>query len=147
MAAEPARAQAMPAESSTVAAASGAPTIGELLGRAREIKFEPGTTKLNDSSLSFLTDLAAALLKEPAAKLEITVHTADNGDPKKDLALSRRRAEVVKRALVDKGASTDQLVAVGRGSEDPVAPNLTRTGRMRNERVELHRALAPAYGP
>ena len=89
--------------------------------------------------------LAAALAKEPTVRLEIVSHTADSGDAKKDLTLSKRRAEIVKYALVLKGAETDQLVATGRGSEDPIEPNITRTGRMRNDRVELHRA--PAQKP
>jgi outer membrane protein OmpA-like peptidoglycan-associated protein len=73
-------------------------------------------------------------------RLEIISHTSDSGDAKKDMILSRRRAEAVKYLLVGKGVSTDHLVATGRGSEDPIAPNITRGGRMRNERVELHRA-------
>lgn len=120
------------------AVASGA-TVSDLLERAREIRFESGTLKLITPSLSFLEELALALSREPSARLEILVHTADSGDPKRDLVFSKRRADVIKSALVEKGAIQQQLQATGRGSEDPVAPNLTRTGRMRNERVELHR--------
>jgi outer membrane protein OmpA-like peptidoglycan-associated protein len=129
-------------DSEAVAVAANARTVSDLLDRAREIKFEGATTKIAEASMPFLEELAAALLREPGVRLEIVSHTADNGDAKKDLTLSRRRAEAVKHALVGKGISTDQLVATGRGSEDPIAPNLTRTGRLRNERVELHRADA-----
>jgi OOP family OmpA-OmpF porin len=92
--------------------------------------------------MPFLGELAAALVKEPGVRLEILCHTGDSGDAKRDLALTKKRAEAVKYLLVGKGASTDQLVATGRGSEDPIAPNLTRSGRLRNERVDLHRAGA-----
>jgi outer membrane protein OmpA-like peptidoglycan-associated protein len=115
-------------------------TVSDLLERAKEIKFEVGSSKLAEASLPFLDELAAALAKEPGVRLEIVSHTGDSGDAKKDLTLTKRRAEAVKYVLVNKGASTDQLVAVGRGAEEPIAPNLTRSGRMRNERVELHRA-------
>jgi outer membrane protein OmpA-like peptidoglycan-associated protein len=121
-------------------------TVSELLERGREIRFDPGTSKLLEASLPFLDALATALVQDPAARLEIVVHTADSGDAKKDLTLSKRRAEAVKSMLVVKGASAAQLLATGRGSEDPVAPNLTRTGRLRNERVELHRASSPLPG-
>jgi outer membrane protein OmpA-like peptidoglycan-associated protein len=124
------------------AAASVPRTVSDLLDRAKEIKFEGATSKIADSSMSFIDELAAALIKEPGVRLAILSHTADNGDAKKDLTLSKRRAEAVKYVLVGKGASSDQLVATGRGSEDPVAPNITRSGRMHNERVELHRAGA-----
>lgn len=115
-------------------------TVTDLLERAREIKFEGATSKIAEASMPFLDELAAALVKEPGVRLEIISHTSDSGDAKKDMILSRRRAEAVKYLLVGKGVSTDHLVATGRGSEDPIAPNITRGGRMRNERVELHRA-------
>jgi outer membrane protein OmpA-like peptidoglycan-associated protein len=120
-------------------------TVSDFLERAREIRFESGTTKLTDGALAFLNDLAAALAKDPIVKLEILVHTAGSGDAQKDLSVSKRRAEVIKRVLVDKGVGADQLLATGRGSESPIAPNLTRTGRMRNERVELHRVSVPGH--
>jgi outer membrane protein OmpA-like peptidoglycan-associated protein len=117
-------------------------SVSDLFERAKEIKFEGATSKLVDASLPFIEVLAAALVLEPGARLEIVSHTGDTGDAKKDLLLSKRRAEAVKHALVEKGASADQLIATGRGSEDPIAPNITRSGRMRNERIELHRAGA-----
>lgn len=138
--------QATQAQGELEALAAAPRTLGDLLDRGREIRFEPGTVKLLETSLPFLDELAAALVKDPTARLEIVAHTADTGDAKKDLTLSKRRADVIKRVLVDKGANAEQLLATGRGSEDPVAPNLTRTGRYRNERVELHRASSPARG-
>jgi outer membrane protein OmpA-like peptidoglycan-associated protein len=122
------------------AVAVGASTVGDMLDRGKEIKFEGGTTKFAEASLAFLDDLAAALLREPGVRLEIVCHTFDSGDAKRDMTLSKRRSEAVKYYLVGKGVSTDQLIATGRGAEDPISPNITRTGRMRNERVELHRA-------
>ena len=124
----------------TVALAATAHTVADLLERAKEIKFEGATSKIAEASMPFVEELAAALVKEPGVRLEIISHTSDSGDAKKDMTLSRRRAEAVKYLLVGKGVSTDHLVATGRGSEDPIAPNITRSGRMRNERVELHRA-------
>lgn len=120
----------------------GAPTVSDLLGRAKEIKFEIGSSRLADSSTPFLDELAAALTREPGVRLEIISHTANNGEAKKDLTLSKRRAETIKSVLVSKGVGTDQLIPIGRGSEEPIAPNITRTGKLRNERVELHRAAA-----
>jgi len=130
-----------------VETASVTQSVGDLLERGRELRFEPGTSKLAQASLPLLDELAAALAREPSARLEIVVHTADSGDPKKDLTLSKQRALAIKRALDGKGASPEQLLATGRGSEDPLAPNLTRTGRLRNERVELHRVSATSSRP
>jgi len=122
------------------AVAAQARTVSDLLYRAREIKFEAATTKISEGAMLFLDELAVALVLEPGVRLEIVCHTAGSGEAKKDMTLSQRRAEAVKYTLVAKGVSTDQLVATGRGSESPLAPNISRSGRMRNERVELHRA-------
>ena len=123
------------------AAASGnLPTVSDLLDRAREIRFELGTSNLVESAVPFLDLLAEALSRESNVSLEIISHTPASGDAKKDLILSRRRAEAVKQRLVGQGVASDRLLAVGRGSEDPIAPNITRTGRSRNDRVELHRS-------
>jgi Outer membrane protein and related peptidoglycan-associated (lipo)proteins len=127
-------------QSDAVAVAANARTVSDLLERAKEIKFEGTTSKIAQASMPFVDELATLLTKEPSVRLEIVSHTADSGDAKKDLALSKRRAEAVKYALVVKGVGTDQLVATGRGSEVPIAPNITRSGRMRNDRVELHRS-------
>ena len=115
-------------------------TVADLLERGKEIKFEGATSKIAEASKPFLEELAAALVKEPSVRLEIISHTSSSGAAPKDMALSKRRAEAVKHLLVGKGVSADRVVATGRGSEDPIAPNITRSGRMRNERVELHRA-------
>ncbi|HEX7498810.1 MAG TPA: OmpA family protein, partial [Polyangia bacterium] len=115
-----------PDDDETVALAAKAHTVADLLERAKEIKFEGATSKIAEASMPFLEELAAALVKEPGVRLEIISHTSDSGDAKKDMTLSRRRAEAVKYLLVGEGVSTDHVVATGRGSEDPIAPNITR---------------------
>jgi outer membrane protein OmpA-like peptidoglycan-associated protein len=112
----------------------------ELLSRAREIRFEGRTSKLGLSSLPLIGELAEALVREPGFQIEIVSHTGGSGDAKKDLALSKRRAVAVKNALVEREVPAAQIVATGRGSEEPLAPNITQSGRQRNDRVELRRA-------
>jgi outer membrane protein OmpA-like peptidoglycan-associated protein len=128
-----------------IPAAARAPIVKELLGRAKEIRFEGATSKLSPVSLPLVGELAEALVREPGVRIEIVSHTASSGDVKKDLALSRRRAEAVKDALVAKEVATDRLVTTGRGAEDPIAPNITRSGRRRNERTELRLVGADKY--
>jgi outer membrane protein OmpA-like peptidoglycan-associated protein len=114
------------------------PSLKELVGRGREIRFEGASSKISLVSMPLLGQLAEALVNEPAAELEIVGHTAASGNVQKDQTLSRRRAEAVKRALVEREVDGGRLTATGRGSEVPLAPNVTRSGRQLNERIELH---------
>lgn len=51
--------------------------------------------------------------------------------------LSRERADAVRGYLVEKGVSPDKIVTLGKGEEEPVAPNADPEGRANNRRVEI----------
>jgi OOP family OmpA-OmpF porin len=87
--------------------------------------------------LPLIGELAEAMVKEPGLQLEIVSHVPASGDPKKDMTLSRRRAHAVRKALVQREVPAHRLTATGRGSEEPLAPNVTRSGRRLNDRMEL----------
>lgn len=76
--------------------------------------------------------------------LDIVGHSDTSGDPAANLALSQRRADAVRRALIAKGVAGDQLTATGIGALSPRYSNATAEGRARNRRVE---AVVRAWGP
>ena len=113
---------------------------------------------LNDSVVNFASDSAdvpesmAPFLKTAAADLkqlktghvlEIAGYTDNTGDAALNLALSQKRAEAVREALIKYGADPDMLVAKGYGEADPVANNDTPEGRLKNRRIEYHVVKAP----
>jgi OOP family OmpA-OmpF porin len=113
---------------------------------------------LNDSMVNFASDSAevpqamAPLLKTAAGDLkqlkaghvlEIAGYTDNTGDAALNLALSQKRAEAVRDALVKYGADPAMLVAKGYGEADPVASNDTAEGRLKNRRIEYHVIKAP----
>ena len=65
-------------------------------------------------------------------------HTDSTGDPGHNLRLSLARAESVKDHLVAIGADASKIETLGLGSEDPIASNDTREGRMQNRRVDIY---------
>jgi OOP family OmpA-OmpF porin len=73
-------------------------------------------------------------------ELIIEGHTDNIGGAQFNLELSRKRAEAVKRWLVDKaGIGEIRLTTVGYGLTRPIADNSTEEGRAKNRRVELVR--------
>ena len=78
------------------------------------------------------------MLKEnPNIKVEIGGHT-DVGSDKAAMAISVKRAESVKKYLMDKfNISGDRLMVKGYGKTKPIADNSTKEGRAKNRRVEI----------
>ena len=65
-------------------------------------------------------------------------YTDSDGDDKKNLDLSKRRAAAVKDRLIkDFKIEASRLSSDGKGEADPVAPNTTAEGKALNRRVEF----------
>src|SRR5439155_12923102 len=60
--------------------------------------------------------------------------------------LSIRRAEAVRRVLVQRGIPEKRAMAVGLGEAQPGATNATVAGRAKNRRVELRIAMVKEEG-
>ena len=97
--------------------------------------FASGSASLAPSAVASLR----ALFKSIGAKktLRVEAHTDDQGSDAVNLALSQRRADAVRKALVDSGIAAARVTAVGKGEAAPVADNATAEGRARNRRVEI----------
>jgi OmpA-OmpF porin, OOP family len=108
------------------------------------VNFASDSAEVPESALPFLK-IAAADLKQlkPGHVLEIAGYTDNTGDAAPNLALSQKRAEAVREALIKYGANPDMLVAKGYGEADPIASNDTAEGRLKNRRIEYHVVKAP----
>jgi outer membrane protein OmpA-like peptidoglycan-associated protein len=101
------------------------------------IPFELNSSSLKPQAALQLKQLQLALTSASLAKDRFVVagHTDAKGSAQYNKALSLRRAEAVKRFLVDKGLDGSRLDAVGYGSERPLAPD--RPDDPGNRRVEI----------
>ena len=70
-------------------------------------------------------------------RVEISGHTDSTGDSKKNMVLSKQRAESVRAFLIKQGCNASQLTAKGYGASRPIADNDTEEGKQQNRRVEL----------
>jgi outer membrane protein OmpA-like peptidoglycan-associated protein len=103
---------------------------------AERLDFETGSATITAGSAAFLDDLAGELKAAPG-NLEIIGHTDSRGNEATNLALSKRRAEAVRQALLERGVAADRITATGKGSSEPIADNTTEEGRRTNRRVQF----------
>ena len=78
-----------------------------------------------------------ALLDTDYQYIKINSHTDSRGVRGKNLAISQKRANIVKKYLVDKGVNPERFVIVARGEKKPKYNNRTQSGRAKNRRVEI----------
>lgn len=106
----------------------------------RDLYFATASAEMDEASTPTLERIAGLLTANPGWRLRVLGHTDSIGTREANLDLSRRRAEVVRDALIAGfGISPDRLAADGRGEVEPVADDGTPEGRARNRRVDLER--------
>ena len=101
------------------------------------LEFETGTSKIKETSLTSLSELAGLLKTKTSYKLKISGHTDNMGKAKANLKLSQSRAKAIKDFLVKEGVETLRLFSFGFGATKPIADNKTAEGRQKNRRVEF----------
>ncbi|GIL21535.1 MAG: hypothetical protein BroJett042_00480 [Bacteroidota bacterium] len=70
-------------------------------------------------------------------KVEISGHTDNIGSHAYNVGLSQRRAQAVKKHLVNAGIEEGRITVVGYGPDKPIADNKTRANRQLNRRTEF----------
>lgn len=105
--------------------------------RLSNLYFEQSSSKIKTQSFPQLDKLVNTMKLNPKVKLEIVGYTDNNGDPRQNLALSHFRATVVSNYLFNKGVAANRIRAVGKGQDEPIAPNDTEDNRTKNRRVEF----------
>jgi outer membrane protein OmpA-like peptidoglycan-associated protein len=131
----------VPEELSTKAAA--ATLARECRMEVPGIYFDFNRSTLKPESKRGLADMAAILRQVEQRPFVIEGHTDGIGADGYNDALSARRADAVKTALIqDYGIDGGRLSTAGFGERKPIESNETLAGRARNRRVEL--ACAPS---
>lgn len=103
----------------------------------RGINFETNKDVIKPVSFPILDNVVSVMKNNPEYNLEINGHTDSTADDAFNLDLSQRRAEAVKKYLVEKGISAARMTPNGFGETKPVADNKTAAGRALNRRVEF----------
>jgi outer membrane protein OmpA-like peptidoglycan-associated protein len=101
------------------------------------IQFEHNSNELPPKAYATLDSVVKFTLQRPDLKITVEGYTDSHGDPVYNRQLSKYRADMVKNYLIGHGISPANIIAIGRGSKNPIKSNKTFEGRKQNRRVEI----------
>ena len=102
------------------------------------VNFDTNKSDIRKADIDDLQKAEAFVKKYSSCRIEIDGYTDSTGGPKINQPLSERRADAVKKWLLDHGAtSADHISAKGLGASNPVADNKSSKGRFQNRRAEI----------
>ncbi|TVZ52182.1 OmpA family protein [Dokdonia sp. Hel_I_53] len=102
------------------------------------ILFESGSDQLKSSSYKIIREIVEVLERNPEVRIQIIGHTDTDGNTASNLALSRKRAQAVKKTMtVQYGIASSRITTDGMGESQPIAKNSSPDGKAQNRRVEF----------
>ncbi|TRX53379.1 type IX secretion system membrane protein PorP/SprF [Fulvivirga sp. M361] len=127
--------EAIPGESKKV----NPPVLSEsdLAILSQTVKFKLNSYDLTDDSKAFLDEVTGVLKRNDWLDVELVGHACDLGPEKLNDDLSVKRADKVKRYLLEKGIVTSRINITGEGEKKPIDTSGTEEGRRVNRRVEF----------
>lgn len=99
--------------------------------------FASGQSGLTAQARAEVGRIAVVLQEFPDREIVVEGHTDAVGEEAANQALSERRADAVRAALIAEGLSPRRITALGFGESRPIADNDTPAGRAANRRVEI----------
>ncbi|MCW3102640.1 MAG: hypothetical protein JWO09_1080 [Bacteroidetes bacterium] len=107
------------------------------------VLFEYGATELSPQFIAEIEKACAYLAANRSARLKIIGYTDSKGDENYNQTLSEQRAAKAKNYFTRKGIDASRITFIGKGENDPAAPNENPDGtdnpegRKQNRRVEF----------
>ena len=106
--------------------------------RFSTLYFNKKSMRMNFKEKARLNKLAEyVLLDSEYQYIKINSHTDSRGVRGKNLAISKKRANMVKKYLVKRGVSPKRFIIVARGEKKPKYNNRSQSGRAKNRRIEI----------
>ncbi len=105
------------------------------LSRSYLTFFESNSVELNAAARAIVKDLADAIEILGISKVELIGHADRAGSARFNMALSHRRAEAVKAALLELGVKIE-IVVTAKGESTPLVPTPDDVQEPQNRRVE-----------
>jgi OmpA-OmpF porin, OOP family len=99
--------------------------------------FDWDRSNLSAQALNTIKQAAGAYKTKGSARITATGHADKSGPENYNMALSLRRANAVKDALVREGVPATAISVVGRGESQPLVPTADGVREPQNRRVEI----------
>ncbi|NBW81834.1 OmpA family protein [bacterium] len=101
------------------------------------VRFKFGSSDLTPEAMKTIQLLKERLEIEKPNAIHIEGHTDSVGSLDVNMALSKRRADAVRKALIDRDIQPEIITTSGVAFRYPVASNATKQGRAANRRIEV----------
>jgi outer membrane protein OmpA-like peptidoglycan-associated protein len=102
-----------------------------------DVLFAYDSSELLPGAYAELQRVAGVLNSDPATSIIVEGHTDSDGTREYNQALSERRANAVRNALISYGVDPRRITAYGYGEDRPLVANDTAYNKQRNRRVEI----------
>jgi OOP family OmpA-OmpF porin len=101
------------------------------------VLFDFDKSNINAEGQSVIDKVVAAAGKMGTVNISATGHADRSGSETYNMALSLRRADAVRAALIAGGLSGDAITVAGRGESEPAVPTPDGVKEQANRRVEI----------
>lgn len=113
------------------------PTVHYQTLSADEVYFEFAMSDIDPASYPVLDAAISTLRTNDKTVLFIAGYTDNVGNYEQNMKLSFKRAESVRKYIVEKGINEDRVVISGYGKNFPKVPNDSKENRAKNRRIEM----------
>lgn len=111
--------------------------LGMVMNLGDSIEFDFDKAELRPENREILSRIAGVLLTAEDFSIQVYGHTDDVGSVEYNQELSERRAEAVRRYLIEAGVEEDAIQSKGFGKAAPLVEGTDPEARQRNRRVEI----------
>lgn len=111
--------------------------LGMVMNLGDSIEFDFDEADLRPENRELLSRIAGVLLSVENFSIQVYGHTDDVGSVEYNRELSERRADAVRRYLIEAGVDEDLIQSKGFGKSAPLVEGTDEEARQRNRRVEI----------